>query len=364
MKKIPVGILGATGMVGQRYIQLLADHPWFEISYVAASPQSAGLKYKDALKSGWLVPGEMPERVGGMTVRDVADVERAAKICTFVFSAFEMHDKEAIRKTENDYAAAGMPVFSNASAHRGTDTVPMLIPEINPEHLSIIPVQQKKHGWQKGFVVVKPNCSLQCYLAPVFALMQAGYEVNELLVTTMQAVSGAGYPGVASLDMIDNIVPLIGGEEEKSECEPLKILGSIKRDIFAPLKGLSISAHCNRVPVSDGHLACVNIRFGRKKPTVEAIIGAWRSFEGEPQKLKLPMAPAQPIHYRDEPNRPQPKRDRDSDKGMTTVVGRLRECPIMDFRFVALSHNTVRGAAGGGILNAEFAWKKGYIRMS
>jgi aspartate-semialdehyde dehydrogenase len=363
MKKIPVGILGATGMVGQQYIRLLADHPWFRVAHVAASPQSAGKKYKDALKSGWIVDGEMPKGVANLTLYDVADVQSAAANCTFVFSAFEMADKEMIRATEDAYAATGIPVFSNASAHRQTVDVPMLIAEINPAHLRIIPQQQKTRGWKKGFIVVKPNCSLQSYLTPLYALMQAGYEIGAVAVTTMQAVSGAGYPGVSSLDIIDNVVPFIGGEEEKTEEEPLKILGNIKGSAFAAYKGMKISAHCNRVPVSDGHLACVNVAFKKKKPSIEQIVAIWAKFKGEPQKLSLPFAPQQPIIYRHEPNRPQPKKDRDADKGMAVSVGRLRPCPVFDYKFVALSHNTVRGAAGGGILNAELALKKGYLRV-
>ena len=361
MKKIPVGILGATGMVGQQYIRLLADHPWFRVAYVAASPQSAGKEFRDALKSGWIVGGEMPDDVAKLVVHDVADVKKAGSACRLVFSAFEMPDKEAIRAAENSYAAAGMPVFSNASAHRNTPDVPMLIAEINPQHLDIIPTQQKARGWEKGFIVVKPNCSLQSYLTPLHALLQAGYEIDKVAVTTMQAVSGAGYPGVASLDIIDNVVPYIVGEEEKTEEEPLKILGSIKAGKFAPYKGMAISAQCNRVPVSDGHLACVNISFKGKKPSIEQTKEVWNNFRGEPQELDLPFAPKQPILYRDEPNRPQPKKDRDADKGMTVSVGRLRECPVFDYKFVALSHNTVRGAAGGGILNAELALKKGFL---
>ena len=367
MEKIPVGILGATGMVGQQYIRLLADHPWFDVAYVAASPSSAGKKYKDALKNGWLVQGEMPTDIAKLTVHDVADVKKAAGECALVFSAFEMPDKEAIRKAEDSYAAAGIPVFSNASAHRHTPDVPMLIAEINPNHLSIIPQQQKEHGWKKnlagrqGFIVVKPNCSLQSYLTPIYALLQAGYEIPKIIVTTMQAVSGVGYPGVASLDVLDNVVPYIAGEEEKTEFEPYKILGGIKAGKFAPYKRMAISAHCNRVPVSDGHLACVSIGFGKKKPDEKTIKKIWKEFSGEPQKLRLPFAPKQPIIYRKEPNRPQPKYDRDADKAMAVSVGRLRPCNVLDYRFVALSHNTVRGAAGGGILNAELALKKGLL---
>jgi len=368
MKKIRVGILGATGMVGQQYIHLLENHPWFEVVYLAASPQSAGKKYKDALKNGWVVDGNIPASQAELVVHDVSLVGEAVGKCAFVFSAFEMPEKDLIRKYENEYAAAGIPVFSNASAHRATENVPMMIPEINPHHLDIIPEQQKANGWGKGlpagrqgFVSVKPNCSLQSYLTPIHALQKAGYVVEKILVTTMQAVSGAGYPGVASWDMIDNVVPFIPGEEEKTEQEPLKVLGSIHEGKFVPFQGLTISAHCNRVPVSDGHTACVNILFGEKKPSRDEILKVWSDFRGEPQELDLPFAPLQPIHYRDEPNRPQPKKDRDCDKGMAVTVGRLREDTIFDFKFVALSHNTIRGAAGGGILTSELAYKKGYL---
>ncbi len=361
MTKIPVGILGATGMVGQQYIHLLENHPWFRVAYVAASPGSAGKKYNEALKSGWIVAGDIPAEVAKLTVRDVADVKSAAKECALVFSAFEMPDKDAVRKAEESYAAAGMPVFSNASAHRHTDDVPMLIPEINPEHLAIIPLQQKKRGWKKGFIVVKPNCSIQSYIAPVHALMNKGYDVKRIIVATLQAVSGAGYPGVSSWDVIDNIVPFIGGEEEKTQFEPYKIFGDIKAGKFVAKKGMEISATCTRVPVSDGHTAIVSLEFGKRKPRRETILNIWKNFRGEPQKLDLPSAPKQAIHYREEDNRPQPKRDRDTDKGMAVTVGRLRECPVLDYRFVALSHNTIRGAAGGGILNAELCYKKGLL---
>lgn len=360
-RKLRVGILGATGMVGQQYIRLLEDHPWFAVHYVAASPASAGKQYKDALKSGWLFPGSVPASVAELTVHDVADVQAAAKECDFVFSAFEMPDKDAIRAAEESYAAAGMPVFSNASAHRHTPDVPMLIPELNPEHLEVIPAQQKKRGWDKGFIVVKPNCSIQSYIAPVHALMQAGYEIKSVVVTTMQAVSGAGYPGVSAWDVTDSMVPYIGGEEEKTQSEPYKIWGDVKDGAIVPKEMMPISATCTRVPVSDGHTASVSVEFAGKKPTADEIIQIWRSFQGEPQELALPTAPESPIRYREEADRPQPKKDRDTDKGMAVTVGRLRECPVLDFRFIGLSHNTMRGAAGGGILNAEFAHKRGYF---
>ena len=362
MEKIPVGILGATGMVGQQYIHLLEKHPWFDVVHVAASPQSAGKHYKDALRSSWLVFGEIPASVAKLVVHDVSNVD-SAKDCAFVFSAFEMSDKETIRAVENSYAAAGIPVFSNASAHRHTENVPMLIAEINPNHLDILSAQQKANGWKRGFIVVKPNCSLQSYLTPLYALLDAGYPIDRGMVTTLQATSGAGYPGVASLDVIDNVIPFIPGEEEKTEVEPLKILGGMAKGKFKPFEGIKISAQCNRVPVSDGHMACVNISFKKKKPSREQILKIWENFRGEPQRLDLPFAPKQPIIYRDEADRPQPKKDRDADKAMAVSVGRLRECPVFDYKFVALSHNTVRGAAGGGILNAELAYKKGYLNI-
>jgi len=237
----------------------------------------------------------------------------------------------------------------------------MLIPEINSNHIEIIPQQKKANGWDKGFIVVKPNCSLQSYMAPVYALIKAGYEVKRMIITTMQAVSGAGYPGVPSLDMIDNMVPFISGEEEKSEIEPQKIMGKIVNGKIVNDTSMKISAHCNRVPVIDGHTACVSLEFGAKKPSLEEIRKIWKEFRSEPQELNLPFAPKKPIIYREEPNRPQPRKDRDTDKGMAVTVGRLRECKVFDIRFVCLSHNTVRGAAGGGILNAELLKAKGYL---
>jgi len=361
-KKIKVGILGATGMVGQNYIRLLENHPWFRVTYVAASANSAGKKYSDSVTGRWQMTSPIPKEVENLVVEDVADFSKAKKKCDFVFSAFEISDKELIKKTEEEYAKAGLPVVSNASANRWTSDIPMLIPEINSNHTDIIPIQKKNRGFDKGFIAVKPNCSLQSYLTPIYALNKAGYPIKKIFITTLQAVSGAGYPGVASLDMIDNVVPFIGGEEEKTEKEPLKILGEIKNGKFENKKDLKISATCTRVPVSDGHLACVSIEFKDKKPTKEEIIKIWKNFKGEPQELKLPFAPINPIIYTEEENRPQPKKDRGNDKAMAVTVGRLRDCNIFDYKFVALSHNTVRGAAGGGILNAELLVKKGYIK--
>ncbi len=358
MRKLRVGVLGATGMVGQNYVRLLEGHPWFEVSFLAASEKSAGKRYADAVAGRWHMATGMPDSVRDLMVEDAAKVDRAEGRCDFVFSAVET-DKHAVQALECDYAAHGMPVFSNSSAHRWTEDVPMLIPEINPGHLGIIPAQRRNHGWKGGFIVVKPNCSLQSYLTPVHALMRAGYDVSRIVLATMQAVSGAGYPGVASLDIVDNIIPYIGGEEEKTEKEPLKILGGVEGGRFVNNDSIRISAHCNRVPVVDGHTACVSLEFGGDKPsTHEEIIGIWKSFRALPQELDLPSAPTQPIIYTPEHNRPQPRKDRDSDKAMAVTVGRLRACPVFDIRYVGLSHNTVRGAAGGGILNAELAHKQ------
>ena len=349
-------------MVGQNYIRLLENHPWFDVVYVAASANSAGVTYAESVSNRWQMVTSIPRKVAGLIVEDVADVAKAAKKCDFVFSAFELNDKQLVKEMEEKYASAGLPVVSNASANRKTDDVPMLIPEINSSHLDIIKTQQKNHGWDKGFIVVKPNCSLQSYITPIYALQKAGYSIKKIIITTLQAVSGAGYPGVPSLDMIDNVVPFIGGEEEKTEEEPLKILGDIKDGKFVKNKELKVSATCTRVPVSDGHLATVNILFKDKKPTKEEIIKIWNDFKSVPQELNLPFAPINPIIYKEEENRPQPKKDRGNDKGMAVTIGRLRDCNIFDYKFIALSHNTVRGAAGGGILNAELLFKEGYIK--
>jgi aspartate-semialdehyde dehydrogenase len=362
MKKIKVGILGATGMVGQNYIKLLENHPWFDVVYLAASSNSAGMKYSDAVKGRWQMTTPIPQKIKNIKVEDVSDIEKIKGKCNFVFSAFEISDKNLVKEIEEKYAEAGIPVVSNASANRWTDDVPMLIPEINANHTDILSIQKKNHGWKEGFIVVKPNCSLQSYLTPIYALNKAGFPIKKIFITTLQAVSGAGYPGVPSLDMIDNVVPFIGGEEEKTENEPLKILGEIKNGIFVKNKDLKISAQCMRVPVSDGHLACVSILFKTKKPTKDQILKIWNDFKGVPQDLKLPFAPIQPIIYNAEENRPQPKKDRNNDKAMAVTVGRLRDCNIFDYKFIALSHNTVRGAAGGGILNAELLVKKGFIK--
>ena len=364
MTRIPVGVLGATGMVGQQYISLLKDHPWFVPRFVAASPRSAGKKYKDATAERIHFPG-ITRAVGELVVADANDVNSAisaakAGDCAFVFSALEM-GKDEIRSLEDSYAASGIPVISNASAHRWTEDVPVLIAEVNHHHTDIIPTQKKARGWDKGFIVVKPNCSIQSYTTPLYALIKAGYEIKRLIVSTLQAVSGAGYPGVPSLDIIDNIVPYIGGEEEKSELEPLKILGTIEGGVFKNADAPKISAHCNRVPVSDGHTACVSVEFGEKKPSITEVKKIWAEFKSLPQELKLPMAPERPIIVLEENNRPQPRKDRDADKAMAVSIGRIRPCNVFDLRFVGLSHNTVRGAAGGGVLNAELLKQKGFL---
>jgi aspartate-semialdehyde dehydrogenase len=353
-------------MVGQQYIALLAKHPWFEVTYVAASARSAGRKYKDVVAGRWHHAGAWGRGVGDLTVEDANEVKSAIAVSkqgrlSFVFSALEM-GKAEILALEDAYAGAGIPVISNASANRWTPDVPVLVPEVNPHHTDIIPLQQKARGWDKGFIVVKPNCSIQSYTMPVYALIKAGYEVRRLMVTTMQAISGAGYPGVPSLDITENVVPYIGGEEEKSEQEPLKVLGSIDGGLIRNAEYPKISAHCNRVPVVDGHTACVSLEFGEKKPSIEEVKTIWAAFSGLPQELDLPMAPKRPIIIREEPNRPQPRKDRGADKAMAVSVGRIRPCNLFDLRFVGLSHNTIRGAAGGGILNAELLKAKGFIK--
>jgi len=362
MKKLKAGVLGATGMIGQNYIRLLENHPWFEVTYLAASPNSAGKKYSEAVKGRWHMETPIPTQVASIMVEDANIVSNAIGKCDFVFSALEL-DKETTKALEINYAKNNIPVVSNCSAHRFTSDVPMLVPEINSTHLKIIPVQKKNYGFEKGFIVVKPNCSLQSYLTPLYALEQKGYKISKVILSTMQAVSGAGYPGVPSLDIVDNIIPFISGEEEKSEKEPLKILGLIKENKFVNAEGIKFSAHCNRVPVVDGHTACVSFEFAdkNKKPSKEEIIKIWRNFKSVPQELDLPFAPKQPIIYTEEENRPQPRKDRDTDKAMAITVGRLRECNVFDYRFVGLSHNTVRGAAGGGILNAELLKVKGFL---
>lgn len=362
MEKLKIGVLGATGIVGQNYIKLLQGHPWFEVIDVAASPRSAGKTYEKAAGIKWQMPIPIPENIRDLNVRDVQDFESIPENLSFVFSAINMPTKDQIREVEFKYAKNDIPVVSNNSANRWTPDVPMIIGEVNNEHSEVIHIQQKKRGFSKGFVAVKPNCSIQSYVTPIYALEQAGYKIEKIITTTLQAVSGAGYPGVPSLDMVDNIVPYIGGEEEKSEKEPLKIFGKVTEDGIVDDDSIEISATCTRVPVTDGHTASLNIKFKDKVPEKEEIIDIWKSFKSVPQELELPFAPKQPIIYVYDDDRPQPRKDRDNDKGMAVTVGRLRKDSVFDFKFVALSHNTVRGAAGGAILNAELLKTKGFIK--
>lgn len=350
------GILAGTGMVGQKYISLLNNHPWFEVSFITGSDQSVGKTYAEAVENRWHMTSQIPKNVRNIRIESTDAINKASDMCDFVFSAL---DTNIAKIYETKYADSDIPVISNSSAHRWDSDVPMLIPEINSIHCDIIQRQRQKRGWKNGFIAVKPNCSVQSYLTPLFALHER-FQVKKALITTMQAVSGAGYPGVSSIDITDNIVPFISGEEEKSELEPLKIFGTIQGDEIVNNNQMVFSAHCNRVNVQDGHLATVNVAFSQK-PVFDDIIDLWNDFAGEPQKLKLPSAPDKPIIYKTESNRPQPRLDRDEDKGMACITGRLRKCNILDWKFVALSHNTVRGAAGGGILNAELLYKKKYL---
>jgi aspartate-semialdehyde dehydrogenase len=360
MNKIKVGVLGATGMVGQNYIRLLDNHPWFEVKYVAASPNSAGKRYEEAVAGRWHMQTAIPNGIGSLIVGDANLIAEAQGKCSLVFSAVEM-DKAAVAELELGYASNGFAVVSNNSAHRFTEDVPMVIPEVNPHHLDIIHSQRKKRGWDKGLIVVKSNCSIQSYMTPLYALLQAGYKVGKMIVTTLQAVSGAGYPGPSAIDLIDNIVPFIKGEEEKSEVEPLKILGRIENGAILNDASIKISAHCNRVPVTHGHTACVSLEFSDTKPEFDEILRIWREFRAVPQNHDLPFAPKRPIIYREEMDRPQPQKDRDDDKAMAVIVGRLRKCNVFDIRFTGLHHNTVRGAAGGAILTAELLKVQGYL---
>jgi aspartate-semialdehyde dehydrogenase len=363
MEKIKVGVIGATGIVGQNYIRLLENHPWFEVTYVAASPGSAGKRYQDAVAGRWHMPTTIPDGARSLIVGDASQVAQAQGNCNLVFSAVAM-DKAAVASLELEYAGCGFAVVSNNSAHRFTADVPMIIPEVNPHHLDIIPAQRKQRGWDNGLIVVKSNCSIQSYMTPIFALLRAGYSIRRIILTTLQSLSGAGYPGPSALDLIDNIVPFIPGEEEKSEVEPLKILGRIEDGVIASETAIKISAHCNRVPVTHGHTACVSLEFDGNKPGLDEVATLWRDFSSVPQDLRLPFAPGQAIVYREEANRPQPQKDRDMDKAMAVVVGRLRRCNVFDIRFTGLHHNTVRGAAGGAILTAELLKVYGYLNAA
>jgi aspartate-semialdehyde dehydrogenase len=356
-KKLRVGILGATGMVGQRFISLLEDHPWYQVVTVAASPRSAGKTYEEAVGDRWKMNTPMPEAVKDLVVMNVNEVEKVASGVDFVFSAVDM-SKEEIKAIEEAYAKTETPVVSNNSAHRWTPDVPMVVPEINPEHFQVIPFQRERLGTKKGFIAVKPNCSIQSY-APVLTAWKE-FEPYEVVATTYQAISGAGKTFKDWPEMVENIIPYIGGEEEKSEQEPLRLWGEIKDGGIVKAQEPVITCQCIRVPVLNGHTAAVFVKF-RKKPAKEALIERLAAFKGLPQELNLPSAPKQFIQYLEEDNRPQVTLDVDYEKGMGISVGRLREDTVYDYKFVGLSHNTVRGAAGGALLCAELLTAQGYI---
>lgn len=356
-QKLKVGIIGATGMVGQRFITLLHDHQWFEIVCLAASSRSAGKSYGEAVDGRWAQKVEIPAFIKAMTVVDASNVQVVAEQVDFVFCAVDM-EKNAIRKLEEEYAKAEVPVISNNSANRGTEDVPMVIPEVNSDHIKIIKAQRKRLGTSKGFIAVKPNCSIQSYVPVIHALKEFG--PKDITLCTYQAISGAGKTFDSWPEMVDNIIPNIGGEEEKSENEPLKIWGSIEDDKIVNASQPVISAQCIRVPVLDGHLAAVYLNF-EKKPSKEQMITAWNSYSGRPQELELPLAPKQFMKYMEEEDRPQTRLDRDYEKGMGVTVGRLREDKQFDYKLVCLSHNTLRGAAGGAVLIAELLKAEGYL---
>ena len=356
-KKLKVGILGATGMVGQRFIALLENHPWFQVVTVAASPRSACRTYEEAVGDRWKMTTPMPEAVKKLVVMNVNEVEKVAAGVDFVFSAVDM-TKDEIKAIEEAYAKTETPVVSNNSAHRWTPDVPMVVPEINPEHFDVIPFQKKRLGTERGFIAVKPNCSIQSY-APVLTAWKE-FEPYEVVATTYQAISGAGKTFKDWPEMEGNIIPYIGGEEEKSEQEPLRLWGTIEDGVIVKAQSPVITCQCVRVPVLNGHTAAVFVKF-RKKVTKEQLIEKLREFKGVPQELKLPSAPAQFIQYLEEDNRPQVTADVDFERGMGISVGRLREDAVYDYKFIGLSHNTVRGAAGGAVLCAELLTARGYI---
>ena len=358
MKQYKVGIIGATGMVGQRFATLLENHPWFNVAALAASPRSAGKTYEEAAGKRWALKTPMPEKMKKMIMLDAtADIEKIAEMVDFCFCAVDMK-KDEIKALEEAYAKAECPIVSNNSAHRGTPDVPMVVPEINPDHIEIIESQRKRLGTKRGFVAVKSNCSIQSY-APVLTAWKE-FEPYEVVATTYQAISGAGKTFETWPEMVDNLIPYIGGEEEKSEQEPLKVWGKIEGDKIVNASTPEITTQCLRVPVSDGHTAAVFVTF-ENKPSKEEIIKLWADFKGVPQELELPSAPKQFIHYFEEDNRPQAKLDRNLENGMAVSTGRLREDSQYDYKFVSLSHNTLRGAAGGGVLLAELLAAKGYF---
>ena len=359
MKKYKVGIIGATGMVGQRFVTLLNDHPWYDLEVLAASPRSAGKTYEEALGGRWVMKTELPENLKTKVILDAtADIEKIAGLVDFVFCAVDMK-KDEIKALEEAYAKAECPVVSNNSAHRFTDDVPMIIPEINNNHLEIIESQKKRLGTKRGFIAVKSNCSLQSYVPALYPLDEK-FGVKDVLVCTYQAISGAGKTFDSWPEMVDNVIPYIGGEEEKSEKEPLKIWGTIEDGKIIPASKPYFTAQCLRVPVSDGHMAACFVRF-EKKPTKEEILEVWKNFKGRPQELELPHAPKQFLNYYTEDNMPQTKINRELEGGMAISTGRLREDTQYDYKFVCISHNTLRGAAGGAVLLAELLCAEGYI---
>ena len=355
--RLRAGVVGGTGMVGQRFIQLLDGHPWFEVTAIAASSASAGKTYEEAVQGRWKLAAPIPEPVKGIVVQDASKVEEVAGEVDLIFCAVDMK-KDEIKALEEAYAKTGTPVVSNNSAHRWTPDVPMVIPEINPEHLAVIEAQRKRLGTPTGFIAVKPNCSIQSYVPQLHALKAFG--PKRVVATTYQAISGAGKTFQDWPEMVDNVIPYIGGEEEKSEQEPLRIWGRVEGGEIVKAAEPVITTQCIRVPVSDGHLAAVFMSF-EKKPSKEEIVEAWRSFRGRPQELELPSAPKQFITYFEEENRPQTGLDRDLEGGMGVSAGRLREDSLYDYKFIGLSHNTLRGAAGGAVLIAELLKAEGYI---
>lgn len=357
MEKYRVGIVGATGMVGQRFISLLKDHPWFRVTCVAASARSAGRTYREAVEGRWAFDWEIPADVAELTVVDAADVDAVGALVDFVFCAVDMK-KDEIRALEERYARHEIPVVSNNSACRGIEDVPMVIPEINADHIRVIEAQRRRLGCKRGFIAVKPNCSIQSYVPALTPLME--FEPERVSVCTYQAISGAGKTFKTWPEMVDNVIPYIGGEDEKSENEPLKIWGHVEDGRIVNATLPVISAQCLRVACSDGHMAAVSVSF-KKKPTMEEIRERWASYETEAQRLELPSAPRPFLQYFEDPTRPQTRLDRDFERGFGISIGRLREDRLFDYRFVCLSHNTVRGAAGGGILTAELLCRKGYI---
>lgn len=360
MKKYNVGIIGATGMVGQRFMTILDNHPWFNVTVLAASPRSAGKRYEEAVGSKWCMDVEIPEKMKDIIVKNATnDIEEIASAVDFVFCAVDMK-KDEIKALEEAYAKAECPVVSNNSAHRHTPDVPMILPELNDSHAEIIPAQRKRLGTKRGFIAVKPNCSLQGYVPALFPLDKAGFKVKDVLVCTYQAISGAGKTFDTWPEMIDNVIPFIGGEEEKSEKEPLKIWGKIEGDVIVDSERPNFTAQCLRVPVSNGHMAAAFVRF-ENKPTKEEILNIWKSYKGKAQELELPSAPKQFLNYFEEENFPQTKLHRDLEGGMAISIGRLREDTQYDYKFVALSHNTLRGAAGGAVLMAELLAAEGYL---